>query len=108
MEGLEDIWDGQVWKDFSQDPVNVEVPFLDKKWNIVLMMSIDWVQPILRGTYKIGPIHMSVLNLPRSHRMRQEWTMLIGIMPGPSEPKRHINTFFYTCIRRSSISVGRN
>ena len=94
MEGLEDIWDGQVWKDSSQDPVNAEVPFLDKKWNIVLMMSIDWVQPILRGIYKIDPIHMSVLNLPRSHRMRQEWTMLIGIMPGPSEPKRHINTFF--------------
>ena len=91
---VEDIWDGQVWKDFSQDPVNAEVPFLDKKWNIGLMMSIDWVQPILRGTYKIGPIHMSVLNLPRSHRMRQEWTMLIGIMSGPSEPKRHIDTFF--------------
>ena len=88
--------EGQGWssvKDFSQDPVNAEVPLLDKKWNIGLMMSVDWVQPFLRGTYKIGPIYMSVLNLPRSHRMRQECTMLIGIMLGPSEPKRHINTF---------------
>ena len=49
-----------------------------------------WIGFVL---YKVGVMFMSVLNLPRKQRMKQRWTMLVGIIPGPSEPKLHINDF---------------
>ena len=36
---------------------------------------------------------MTVLNLPRSERFKSKWTMILGVIPGPTEPKGHINTF---------------
>jgi len=36
---------------------------------------------------------LSVLNLPRRERFRKKWTMIVGIIPGPTEPKLHLNTF---------------
>ena len=36
---------------------------------------------------------LSVLNLPRRERFRKKWTMIVGIIPGPTEPKIHLNTF---------------
>ena len=36
---------------------------------------------------------MAVLNIPRSVRYQKMWSMLIGIIPGPEEAQRHINSF---------------
>ncbi len=36
---------------------------------------------------------MCVLNLPRESRYKQENVILVGLIPGPHEPKRNINTF---------------
>ena len=36
---------------------------------------------------------MSVLNLPRSARYKQENTILVGLIPGPSEPEHDHNSF---------------
>ena len=36
---------------------------------------------------------MSILNLPRESRFKQENTILVGLIPGPHEPSRDINTF---------------
>ena len=36
---------------------------------------------------------ISVINLPRSERYKKRWTMVLGINPGPTEPKGNINTF---------------
>ena len=36
---------------------------------------------------------MSVLNLPRECRFKQENTILVGLIPGPHEPSHDINTF---------------
>ena len=35
----------------------------------------------------------SVLNLPRSERFKSKWAMILGVIPGPTEPKGNINTF---------------
>ena len=35
---------------------------------------------------------ISVLNLPRQERCKTKWTMIVGVIPGPSEPKGNINT----------------
>ena len=36
---------------------------------------------------------MTVLNLPREVRFRKEWTMVLGVISGSTEPKGNINTF---------------
>ena len=36
---------------------------------------------------------LNVLNLPCQERFRKKWTVIVGIIPGPLEPKIHINTF---------------
>lgn len=36
---------------------------------------------------------MVVMNLPREERFKPENVMVIGIIPGPKEPKLHINSF---------------
>ena len=46
-----------------------------------------------RSEYKISAIMMTVLNLPREVRFRKEWTIVLGVIPGPTEPKENINTF---------------
>ena len=39
----------------------------------------------------VGVMFMSIVNLPHHQRMKQRWTMLLGIIPGPPEPKIDIN-----------------
>ena len=36
---------------------------------------------------------MSVLNIPKGKRFKARWSMLIGLIPGPSEPQGHVNTY---------------
>ena len=51
------------------------------------------LSPINTLEYKVGGIYMNVLNLPRTDRYKRKWTMLIGLIPGPTEPKLNINSF---------------
>ena len=76
-----------------KDPITPSEPFLEKKNNIGLMLNVDWVKPFVRGTYKVGAIYLSILNLPRSERMKDKRSCLIGLMPGPDEPKQNMNTY---------------
>eukprot|EP00112_Aurelia_sp_Birch-Aquarium-sp1_P018382 Seg438.3 transcript_id=Seg438.3/GoldUCD/mRNA.D3Y31 product="hypothetical protein" protein_id=Seg438.3/GoldUCD/D3Y31 len=89
---FEDVWDGELWKKFQYDPTD-GTDLLCKRENIALMLNVDWVKPFKRNQYKIGVIYLSILNLPRSERMLKKWTLVVGIIPGPGEPKTHINTF---------------
>jgi len=36
---------------------------------------------------------MVVMNLPREERFKTENLIVVGIIPGPKEPKLHINSF---------------
>ena len=38
-------------------------------------------------------LFLTILNLPRSVRYNRQYTILAGVIPGPNEPKRDINTF---------------
>lgn len=63
---MSDIYDGQVWKDFS-DPK--EMDFLNHPGNIGIMLNCDWFCPYKNvRTYSIGAIYSVVMNLPRSIR----------------------------------------
>ena len=73
---LADIYDGVVWKLFLT--VNGE-DFLQSRYGIGLLLSVDWFQPYKHVQYSVGAIHLVVLNLPRSLRYLREnmiWLVL--------------------------------
>ena len=85
-----DIVDGKVWKEFSK----TNPSFNDKDaLSIGLLLNVDWFKPFDRSEYKVSALMMSVINLPRNERFKKRWTMVLGIIPGPTEPKGNINTF---------------
>ena len=57
------------------------------------MINLDWFQPTKHGCDSIGVIYMVVINLPRQERFKPENVIIVGIIPGPKEPKLHVNTF---------------
>ena len=85
-----DIVDGNVWKEFSK----TNPSFNDKDaLSIGLLLNVDWFKPFDRSEYKVSALMMSVINLPRNERFKKRWTMVLGIIPGPTEPKGNVNTF---------------
>ncbi len=57
------------------------------------MLNIDWFRPYKHTPYSVGAIYMVVTNLPRAERFRKENVILVGIIPGPSEPPLHMNSY---------------
>lgn len=56
-------------------------------------LNVDWYQPFEHTQHSEGAVYLTVLNLPREIRYLQENVMVIGVIPGPKEPKLHINSF---------------
>lgn len=56
-------------------------------------MNTDWFQPYERGVYSVGAIYLTIQNLPREECYKLENILLVGIMPGPCEPKLTMNSF---------------
>ena len=85
-----DIYDGQIWKDYQYIG---GLPFLATPHNLALMLNIDWFRPYKHTPYSVGVIYMVITNLPRSIRFKKENVILVGIVPGPSEPPLHMNSY---------------
>ena len=68
-------------------------PFLSQEHNYAFMINIDWFQPYKHLTYSVGAIYLSVFNLPRTDCYKLKNICLIGIIPGPSEPKLTVNSY---------------
>lgn len=84
-----DIYDGNVWKEFQYIDGN---PALASQYVYAMMVNIDWFQPYKLTQSSVGAIYLSVLNLPYYCRFKRKNTILLGIIPGPSEPARGINS----------------
>ena len=56
-------------------------------------MNIDWFQPFKHISYSVGVIYAVVLNLPRNVRYKDSNVIVIGVIPGPKEPKHDINSY---------------
>ncbi len=93
---LTDIYDGKIWKEFMA--INDE-PFLSGETTYGLMLNVDWFKPFKRTQYKVGAIYLVVLNFPRSERFLRENLILVGIIPGPSEPNHVMNTYLTPMIK---------
>lgn len=87
---LKDVHDANVWQDFLVNPLNPSEPFSN---NIALLLNVEWFKPFKHSEHKVSAIMMTVLNLPRSERFKSKWTMIWGVIPGPTESKGYINTF---------------
>lgn len=57
------------------------------------MLNVDWFNPFKHTVYSVGVLYLTVMNLPRSKRYKQENVILVGLVPGPSEPPLNINSF---------------
>lgn len=82
-----DIYDGLIWKQFSVNN------FLSSPYCFLLTMNVDWFEPFERGVYSVGVIYLTVQNLPRDERYKPENIIIVGILPGPKEPKLTINSY---------------
>lgn len=87
---LSDVYDGKVWADFLEYDGK---PFLSLPFNYALHLNVDWYQPFEHTRHSEGAIYLTVLNLPREVRYLQENVMVIGVIPGPKEPKLNLNSF---------------
>lgn len=85
-----DIYDGRIWSNFlSSDCFN----FLTSPHCFLVTLNTDWFQPFDRTTYSVGVLYLTIQNLPRHLRYRIENVIIVGIIPGPKEPKKHMNSF---------------
>lgn len=87
---LRDIYDGQIWKDFMYVQ---GIPFLAHSYTLALGINIDWFQPYKLTESSVGAVYITILNLPYHLRYKREFVILAGIIPGPNEPKRDVNSF---------------
>ena len=85
-----DIIDGAFFKEFKDIDGNL---FFDDERNIGFMMNFDFFDPYENSKYSLGVIYLVVVNLPREERYKWENIIIVGIIPGPEEPKNDINPF---------------
>ena len=86
---LNEIYDGLIWKQFF----DASISSFNSEYSFAFALNVDWFQPYTHTTASIGAIYLTVLNLPRYIRYKRENVILLGIIPGPNEPKYNINSF---------------
>lgn len=85
-----DSFDGKIWNEFKD--ANGDA-FFEKAGNLGVMLNVDWFQPYKHTQYSCGVLYLVLMNLPREVRFKPENVMIVGMIPGPNEPKGNINTF---------------
>ena len=93
---LEDVYDGQVWKNFLNFSGK---KFLIEDHSYAFMINMDWFQPYKHLKYSVGAIYLSVFNLPRTQRYKLHNICLIGIIPGPREPQLTVNSYLNPLVK---------
>lgn len=83
---LVDIYDGRVWSEFTSSG------FLESPFSFLLTINVDWFQPFSHIEYSVGAIYLTIQNLPRNERYKEENIILVGVLPGPSEPPLTMNS----------------
>ena len=90
-----DVYDGSIWKHFNTP---VFQNFLSFPHCYLLTLNVDWFEPFERGVYSVGAIYLTIQNLPRDIRYKAENILLVGVIPGPREPKKTINSYLMPLI----------
>ena len=95
---LVDIYDGRVWSEYKSNG------FLESPFSYLLTLNLDWFQPFSRVEYSVGAIYLSIQNLPCSERYKEENVILVGVLPGPSEPKLTVNSYITPLIEELEMA----
>lgn len=74
--------------------------------SLSLIMNVDWFQPFKHRTYSVGVIYLAIMNLPRPIRFKRENIIIVGLIPGPSEPPLHINSFITPVVSDFTLWEG--
>ena len=88
-----DIYQGNVWKELSS------TGFLSHVNSLAVMLNVDWFRSHKHSPGSVGVIYLVLLNLPRHERYKLENITVVGILPGPSEPKLTANTFLEPLVK---------
>ena len=65
---------------------------LDSHHNLAVSLNVDWFQPYSRVTDSLRSYILEYIEFSSS-RYKQENIILVGIIPGPKEPKFNINSY---------------
>ena len=87
---MADVFDGKVWKEFLDSDGNA---FFSTAGSLGVMLNVDWFQPYKHTNHSCGVIYLVPMNRPREERFNPENVIIVGIIPGPKEPKGDINSF---------------
>ena len=85
-----DVYDGQVWKDFNSPKYG---DFLKNRRAIGVMLNMDFFQPYKHVRLSYGVLYLSLMNLPRSERFKQENILLLGVIPAFEHEPSSLNSF---------------
>ncbi|OAD68578.1 hypothetical protein PHYBLDRAFT_63514 [Phycomyces blakesleeanus NRRL 1555(-)] len=93
-----DIYDGAMWKELKDAS---GVSFVACPRSLMLTLNIDWFQPFDGVSYSSGAIYLVV-------RFKPENTILVGLMPGPKEPRcEEINNYLKLMVdKMKQLYVG--
>lgn len=84
-----DVYHGRIWKEVLRYS---GINFLVSSYHYALMLNVDWFQAFELLTYFVGTIYLVLLNLPQAIQYKRE-NILVGVIPGPSEPPLNINFY---------------
>ena len=87
---MSDVYDGKVWKDFLSEKYD---SFLATKRSIGVMLNVDFFQPYKHVQESYGVIYMTIMNLPRAERFKQQNVLIIGIIPAFEHEPDSLNFF---------------
>ena len=73
--GLSDIYDGRLWKEFRDKDGSL---FFTNKRHLGVMLNIDWFNPYKNSEYSLGVVYLAILNLPREERFKWDNIITIG------------------------------
>ena len=98
---LGDVYDGEVWHEYNSDTTK---HFLASPHSYLLTLNVDWFQPFSHLQYSVGAIYMTIQNLPRNVRYKEENIILVGLIPGPSEPSLTINSYLTPLVEELKVA----
>lgn len=88
---LSDVYDGEMWSKLKSP--DSDENFFAQKGSLGFILNIDWFEPFKHQPYAIGVMYLAIMNLPRHIRFKRENIIILGLIPGPREPKLSIDTY---------------
>lgn len=79
--------DQQPW-DEIRDVGTPKLPLLARRGTLALALNTDNFQPFADGSYSMGAVYVTILNLPREERNLQRNMILVALLPGPQHSSR--------------------